>query len=110
MVGINNLNGIVDIGRDTFDERDLVFDGDGVGYNQGFGVVSAGAYAVDGAAASFDPNEIVAEIVEMLLDAGLAGLPDGDDADDGGNADGDTEDGQDAAQFVAKQCDQGGAE
>ena len=50
--------------------------------------MSAGANPVDGASARFDPDEVVAEVVQMLFDAGLPSLADGNDANYGCDADG----------------------
>jgi hypothetical protein len=65
--------------------------------------LGTGSNAVDRAAASFDPDEIIAQIVELLLDLPLAGLPDGDNADHRRNPDSDTQDRQQAAGLVAKE-------
>lgn len=71
--------------------------------------MGASTDAVDGAAASFDPNEIVAEIVELLLDTSLASFADGDNTDDCGDADGDPQDRENAAHFISEQCDESGS-
>ena len=66
----------------------------------------AGTHSVDGASAGFDPHEVVAQLVQGEFDASLACFADGDDADDGGDADGYAKHGQDAAQLVREQCNE----
>jgi hypothetical protein len=56
----------------------------------------AGAHAIHGPPAFLDPHEVVAKVVELLLDARLAGFTYSDNADDGSDPDRDAEDGQDA--------------
>src|ERR1700739_4512572 len=97
LVGVDDLNVAIDVGRYAFNQRNLILDGDGVGVYQGFGSMRAGAHAVDGAAAGLNPHEIVAEIVELLLDAGLPCFADGHDANHRGDADGDAEHRQDTS-------------
>ncbi len=109
LIAVNDLDMIVDIGRNRFDQRDLILDGGGVGHGQGRGAVRAGAYAIDGAASGFDPHEIIAEIVHLLLDPRLAGFADGHHADHRGDADGDAHDGQHAAHFISEQGHESGA-
>jgi hypothetical protein len=62
--------------------------------------MSAGAHAVDCATASFNPNEVVSKIVELLLDASLSRFADGYYADDRGYSDGDPQDGKNASHLV----------
>ena len=69
----------------------------------------SGADAVDRAPARFDPDEVVTEIVELLLDAGLSRFANGYDANHRGDPDGDAEDGEDASHLVAEQGNDGGA-
>jgi hypothetical protein len=107
LIAIDDLDSAVDVGRDALNQGHLILDGNSVAHNQGLRAVGAGAPAIDGAAARFDPNEIVAEIVELLFDASLAGFADGHDANHRSDANGDAEDGQHAAQFVAQQGDHG---
>lgn len=62
-----------------------------------------GADAVDGAPAGLDPHEVVAQVVELLLDLDRPGLADGDNADHRPDADGNAQHGEDAAHLVAHQ-------
>src|ERR1700686_655251 len=71
--------------------------------------VRPGPSALDGAAARFDPHEIVAEIVHLLFNARLASFADGYHADHGGDADSDAHDGQHAAHFISEQGHKRGA-
>ena len=75
----------------------------GVGHGEGRYPVRAGAYAIDGAAACFDPHEIVAKIIHLLFDTRLASFADGYHTDHGSDADGDAHDGQHAAHFISEQ-------
>ena len=63
----------------------------------------AGADAVDRAAASFNPDEVVSKVVQLLLDSRLSGFADGHDTDHGRNPDGDPQDRQDAPHFISEQ-------
>src|ERR1051326_8855722 len=110
LVAVDDLRGSVDVRRDALDQRDLVLDGDGVAEGERLRAARAGADAVDRAAAGLDPDEVVAEVVELLLDARLPGFADGHDADHRGDADGDAEDGEHAAHLVAQQRPGGGGE
>src|SRR6202051_2289588 len=79
LIAVNSLHVIINIGRNRFDESDLVFDGSGVRHGKRRGAVSAGAHTTDGASSRFDPHEIVTQVVHLLFDARLAGFADGDD-------------------------------
>jgi hypothetical protein len=61
------------------------------------------AHAIHRATSGFDPHKIVPEIVQLLLDSGLAGFADGDDTDDRRNPDGYSQDRQDASHLVPQQ-------
>ena len=63
----------------------------------------AGASAVDRAAARLNPYEIVAKIVELLLDARLARFSNRHYADHCRNPDGNAQDGKHTSQFVSQQ-------
>jgi hypothetical protein len=65
--------------------------------------VSAGADAIDRAASGFNPDEVVSQVVEVLLDSGLPGITDGHNTDDGGNSNSDTQNRQDASHLVPQQ-------
>src|SRR5215831_18452717 len=92
LIAIDHLHRVVNVRRHALDERNLVLNGHRVSGREGRRVVCACPNAVDGSAAGLDPNEVVAEIVELLLDPDLPGLADGDDADDRGNPDRYTQD------------------
>src|SRR6516225_9889879 len=87
LIGIDDLDGIVDVRRYALDEGDLVLNGDSICLDERLGIVRSRAHAVDGAAARFDPDEVVSQVVEVLFDAGLPGFANGDNANDGGNPD-----------------------
>jgi hypothetical protein len=109
LISVDDLDRIVHVGGNALDQRDLILDGHRVGDRQGCRVSRAGAHSADGPTARFDPDEIVAEIVELLLDAHLAGLADGDDADHCRDPDRDPEDRQKAPHFVPEQRHQSGS-
>ena len=50
-----------------------------------------------------NPDEVVSEVVEVLLDSGLPGIADGHYTDDSGNPNGDAQDCQDASHLVPEQ-------
>jgi hypothetical protein len=81
----------------------LILDGHRIRNRQGLCAVRPGAHAIDGAPACFNPNKVVAQIVELLLDARLARLADGHHADHRSNPDRDAQHGQDAAHLVPEQ-------
>ena len=101
MIGIDDLHVIIDVGRNTLDERNLVFYGCGIGHRKGRRAMGAGAHSVHGAAARFNPHKVVAEIVHLLLDARLAGFADSYHADHRSDTDGDAHDRQQAAHLVS---------
>jgi hypothetical protein len=79
----------IDIGCHAFQKRYLVPDRCGIAHCERRVVLCPGTHAVDGSPAPFDPYEIVAEIVELLLDLLLAGLSDGHHANHRRDANGD---------------------
>src|SRR5882757_3889367 len=85
LIAIDDLNGIIHIRRDALDERDLVLDGHGISHHQRLRIVSAGADAIDRPASGFNPDKVVSQVVEVLLDSGLPGIADGNYTDDSGN-------------------------
>jgi hypothetical protein len=62
--------------------------------------MGASAHAVDCATPSFNPDEVVPKIVELLLDAGLSRFTDGDYADDRRYPNGDPKNGKHASHLV----------
>jgi len=56
-------------------EETWFFDRDGIGLDQSFCVVSTGANTVDGTATSFDPDEIVTEVVRCCSTRAWPALP-----------------------------------
>jgi hypothetical protein len=62
-----------------------------------------GADAVYRSASSFNPDEVVPQVVELLLDPGLSGVADGHNTDDSGNPNGDAQDRQDASHLVPEE-------
>jgi hypothetical protein len=71
LVAIDDLNRIVYLRRDALNQRNLVLDSNRIAHDQRLRIVRARAYSVDRAATGFNPDEVVSEIVELLLDAGL---------------------------------------
>src|SRR5712692_1064001 len=63
-------------------------------------VAGSRAHAIDVSAAGFNPQEIVAQQQELLVDAIGAAFPDGDRTNHGADADSDSEQGQRGAEFV----------
>jgi hypothetical protein len=63
----------------------------------------ARADAVHRSASGFNPDEVVSEVVEVLLDSGLPGIADGHYTDDSGNPNGYAQDCQDASHLVPEQ-------
>src|SRR5262249_23875378 len=109
LISIDDLNGIVHVRGDTLDERDLILDRHRVGDRQRRRVSRARAHAADRPAARLNPDEVVAEIVELLLHACLSGLTDRDDANHGGDADRASEYRPNAPHLVSEQRHQGGS-
>ena len=107
LIAIDDLYWIVHIRRNALDERNLVLDGYGVGHNQRLRIMRARAHAVDRAPASLNPDEVVPQIIQLLLDSRLSRFANGHDADHGGNPDGDPQNRQDASHLVSEQRHQG---
>ena len=61
------------------------------------------ANPVDRPAAGLNPNEVVTEIVQVLLDSRLSRFTDGHNTDHSRNPDGDPENRQDASHLVSEQ-------
>jgi len=68
-----------------------------------FSYHGSSAHSVHGTAACLNPNEVVSQIVQLLLDARLARFTDGHNANHCGNADGDAKHSQQAAHLVSRQ-------
>jgi hypothetical protein len=77
LIAVDYLNWIIHIRRNAFDQRNLIFDRDGIGHDQRLRVMRACADAVDRPTARFNPDEVVAKIVQLLLDSRLSGFADG---------------------------------
>src|SRR5258706_526356 len=69
-----------------------------------------GADAIHRPSAGLDPDEVVAEVIELLLDPRLTSSPDGHNADDRGDSDGDPEHREQAAHLVSQKCPNGAAQ
>jgi hypothetical protein len=108
LIAVHDLYRIVHVRRNALDERDLVLDGEGVRHHQRLRVVRARADPVYGAASCFNPDKIIPEIVQLLLDTGLSRFADGHNANDCRDAYRDPQDSQDAAHLVSEQRDECG--
>ena len=71
----------MDVRRLRLDQRNLLSNRDRVGDGEGLGGVRAGASAIHRAAPRLDPHEVVAEVIELLLDTRLTGFADRDDTE-----------------------------
>ncbi len=69
----------------------------------------AGADAVDRPAASFNPDEVVSQVVQLLLHARLSRFADSHDTDHSRNPDGDPQNSQNASHLVSEQRHQCGS-
>jgi hypothetical protein len=69
----------------------------------------ARAHSVHRATASFNPDEVVAKVVQLLLNSRLAGFAYSYDTDDRSNPDRDPQNRQDASHLVPEQRDQCGS-
>jgi hypothetical protein len=108
LVAIDNLDPIIHIRRNAFDQRNLIFEGHGIGHRQRFGVMCPCPDAIDRPPASLNPDKIIPQIVQLQLDPRLSRFADGDDADDRRDSDGYSQNRQDASHLVSKQRHQGG--
>ena len=109
LIAVDNLNRIIHIRRNALDKRNLVLNCDGIGHNQRLGVMRAGADAVDRPAASFNPDEVVTKVVQLLLDSRLSRFADCHDTDHSRNPDGDPQNSQEASHLVSEQRHQCGS-
>src|SRR5271169_5935406 len=103
LVAINHLHRIIHVRRNAPDKRNLVLDRDRIRHHQGLRVMRSSADAVDRPPPSFNPDEIVSQVVQLLLHPRLSGLADGHDADHRRNPDGDPQHRQHASHLVSKQ-------
>src|SRR6266481_939102 len=110
LIAIHHLDGIIHIRRNAFDERDLVLNGDSIRHHQSLRIVRAGADAVYRAASCLNPDKIIPEIVQLLLDAGLPRFPDSNDAYDCHNTYRDSQDSQNAAHLISEERNESGLE
>src|ERR1700730_2994155 len=102
LIAVDNLNRIIHIRRNALDQRNLVLDCDGIGHNQRLRVMRACPDAVDRPAASFNPDEVFSQVVQLLLVSLLSRVADGHDTDDSCNPDGDPQHSQDASHLVSE--------
>src|ERR1700730_17619962 len=58
LIAIDALDGIVHIGRDALDYRNLVLNSHGISHHQRLRIVSAGANAIHRPASGFNPDEV----------------------------------------------------
>ncbi len=91
MIAVDDLNGIIHVRRNGFDKRNLILDRDGVGHDQRLRVMGARADAVDCPATRLNPDKVLAEVVQVLLNSCLSRFADGHDTDHSGNPDHDSE-------------------
>jgi hypothetical protein len=66
--------------------------------------------AVDRTPSRLNPDKVLPQIVQLLLDARLPRFSDGHNANHGRDPDRDSKHRQDASHFVSKQCHKGGAQ
>ena len=62
------------------------------------------AHPIDRPAASFNPDEVISKIVQLLLDPRLSGFADGHNADDRRDPNSDPQDRENASHLVPEQC------
>jgi len=103
LIAIDDLDWIIHIRRNALNERNLILDGYGIGHYQRLRVMRARAHAVDRAAASLNPDEVVSKIIQLLLDSRLSGFANGHDTDYCCNPDGYPQNRQDASHLVSEQ-------
>src|SRR5262249_48203806 len=92
LVAVDDLHWVVYVWLNAFDQRNLILDGGCVGHDQSFRIVSARTHAVYRTATCFDPDKIVTQVVQLLLDARLACFSDCDDTNHRGDPNRDAED------------------
>ena len=109
LIAVDHLHWIVHIRRNTLDKRNLVLDRNSIGHHQRARIMRARAHSVHRSASSFDPNEVVSEVVQLLLDSRLSRVANCHDTDDRRNPDGDSQNRQDASHLVSEQRNQGGS-
>jgi hypothetical protein len=102
LIAIDNLNRVVDIGRNAFDKRNLILDGEGVCHDEGLGIMRPGTDAVHSPATGFNPDKIVSEIVQLLFYPYLARFANGDDTDYRRNPNSDSQNREEAAHLVSE--------
>src|SRR3989454_12703562 len=106
LVAVDDLSPSVPLGRAALDEGDCLQDGLHVRQRECLGGPGTGAHSIYVPPAGLDPHEIVAQHQELLPNLVRAALANRNRTDDGTDSDGDSEQGQRGAQFVAPKCSQ----
>jgi hypothetical protein len=107
LVAIDDLHRIVYIGRNAFDQRNLILDGHCISDYQRLSIMGPRAHTVHRTPSGFNPDKIVSKI-SVAARLGLSGFADGDDTDNRRNPDRYSQDRQDASHLVPKQRHYGG--
>jgi hypothetical protein len=64
--------------------------------------VCACHHAIDRTTARLNPNKVIAQVVQLLLDPSLSGFTDGNNADYGRNPDTDPQDRENASHLISQ--------
>src|ERR1700746_1622106 len=68
LIPVNDLHRSIHMAGAVIDERNLRLRAVPAAHNQGVGSSGAGADSIDGAAPGLDPDHVVSEITDLLLD------------------------------------------
>ncbi len=109
LVAIDDLHRIIYVGRNALDERNLILNSHGVSHHQRLGVMCPSSDAIHRSSSRLNPHKVVAQIVQLLLDARLSCFSDRNNTNDRGDPDGNSQYRQDAAHLVSEQRHQGGS-
>src|SRR6202041_2752866 len=102
LIAIDDLDRIINIRRNALDQRNLILDGHGIGHHQRLRIVCACHHAIDRTTARLNPNKVIAQVVQLLLDPSLSGFTDGNNTDYGRNPDTDPQDRENASHLISQ--------
>src|ERR1700693_1397409 len=84
---INDLNGSLRLGWHPFDKGDLLRDRRGIAENQSAITARSVADTISRTASGLYPNKVIPKVLQLLLDAAAARVPNRDHADERANSD-----------------------
>src|SRR5262249_33796041 len=110
LVAVYDLDAQIDVRGELRQEGNLLLDGVHIPQRQALGPMRPRPDPIDIAVASFDPDEVLAQAADLLLDLPRRPLPNRDTTDKGADTDTDSQHTEHTAERVAGQGAQGDAD